>query len=48
MIDGAPAARFTQQLVDLIESGSGLDDFTVASEQALASGQSKKSESSPH
>src|SRR5260370_42178655 len=24
LIDGAPAARFTQQLVDLIESGHGL------------------------
>jgi pyruvate/2-oxoglutarate dehydrogenase complex dihydrolipoamide acyltransferase (E2) component len=35
MIDGAPAARFTQQLIDLIESGYGLDDSTVASEQAV-------------
>ena len=32
MIDGAPAARFAQQLIDLIESGYGLDDSTVASE----------------
>jgi hypothetical protein len=43
MIDGAPAARFTQQLIDLIESGYGLDDFTVESEQAVASKTSKKS-----
>src|SRR6266581_7233300 len=35
MIDGAPAARFVQQLIDLIESGYGLDDSTVASEQAV-------------
>ena len=38
MIDGAPAARFTQQLIDLIESGYGLDDSTVESEQAGAKG----------
>jgi pyruvate/2-oxoglutarate dehydrogenase complex dihydrolipoamide acyltransferase (E2) component len=46
MIDGAPAARFTQRLKDLIESGYGLPDSTVASEQAVASvtpGTSKKS-----
>jgi pyruvate/2-oxoglutarate dehydrogenase complex dihydrolipoamide acyltransferase (E2) component len=30
-IDGAPAARFTQRLKDLIESGYGLDDSTLAS-----------------
>lgn len=29
MIDGAPAARFTQQLIDLIESGYGLDDLIL-------------------
>jgi len=34
VIDGAPAARFTQRLKELIESGYGLDDSTVASEQA--------------
>jgi pyruvate/2-oxoglutarate dehydrogenase complex dihydrolipoamide acyltransferase (E2) component len=34
IIDGAPAARFTQRLKELIESGYGLDDSTVASEQA--------------
>jgi hypothetical protein len=48
MIDGAPAARFVQQLIDLIESGYGLDDPTVASEQTITPGTSKKSESSPH
>jgi pyruvate/2-oxoglutarate dehydrogenase complex dihydrolipoamide acyltransferase (E2) component len=26
VIDGAPAARFTRRLVELIESGSGLDE----------------------
>jgi pyruvate/2-oxoglutarate dehydrogenase complex dihydrolipoamide acyltransferase (E2) component len=26
IIDGAPAARFTRKLVELIESGSGLDE----------------------
>jgi len=40
MIDGAPAARFTQQLIDLIESGYGLPDSTVESEQARAEGAS--------
>ena len=43
MIDGAPAARFTGQLKDLIESGYGLGDSTVESEQAVAVGTSKKS-----
>lgn len=43
MIDGAPAARFVQQLIDLIESGYGLDDSTAASEQAEAPGTSKES-----
>ena len=33
IIDGAPAARFTQRLKELIESGYGLDDSTVESEQ---------------
>jgi pyruvate/2-oxoglutarate dehydrogenase complex dihydrolipoamide acyltransferase (E2) component len=41
MIDGAPAARFTQQLIDLIESGYGLDDSTVKSEQAEAEAATK-------
>ena len=43
IIDGAPAARFTQRLKELIESGYGLDDFKVESEQAIAPGTSKKS-----
>ncbi len=43
IIDGAPAARFTQQLIDLIESGYGLDGSTVESEQARAPGTSGKS-----
>ena len=34
IIDGAPAARFTQRLKELIESGYGLFDSTVESEQA--------------
>jgi pyruvate/2-oxoglutarate dehydrogenase complex dihydrolipoamide acyltransferase (E2) component len=42
MIDGAPAARFTQQLIDLIESGYGLDDSMVKSEQAEAEAATKK------
>jgi pyruvate/2-oxoglutarate dehydrogenase complex dihydrolipoamide acyltransferase (E2) component len=42
-IDGAPAARFTQRLKDLIESGYGLEDSPEESEQAVAVGTSKKS-----
>lgn len=38
LIDGAPAARFTQHLMDLIESGYGLGDATIESEQASAPG----------
>jgi len=38
IIDGAPAARFTQRLKDLIESGYGLPDSTVESELAVAEG----------
>ena len=45
IIDGSPAARFTGRLKELIESGYGLDDSTIESEQAIASGTSKKSES---
>ncbi len=47
-IDGAPAARFTGRLKDLIESGYGLGDSTVESEQAVAPGTFKKNESGPH
>ena len=38
IVDGAPAARFTERLKDLIESGYGLPDSTVESEQAGAKG----------
>ena len=38
IVDGAPAARFTERLKDLIESGYGLGDSTVESEQAGAKG----------
>ena len=48
LIDGAPAARFTERLKDLIESGYGLGDSTVESEQAVAPGTAKKSERGPH
>ncbi len=44
IIDGAPAARFTQRLKDLIESGYGLPDSTVELEQARAEAASMKSE----
>jgi pyruvate/2-oxoglutarate dehydrogenase complex dihydrolipoamide acyltransferase (E2) component len=47
-IDGSPAARFTGRLKDLIESGYGLGDSTVESEQAVAPGTFKKNESGPH
>jgi pyruvate/2-oxoglutarate dehydrogenase complex dihydrolipoamide acyltransferase (E2) component len=43
VIDGAPAARFTQRLKDLIESGYGLEDSTVELGQAGAPGTFKKS-----
>jgi pyruvate/2-oxoglutarate dehydrogenase complex dihydrolipoamide acyltransferase (E2) component len=39
-IDGAPAARFTQRLKELIESGYGLFASTVESEQARVEGAS--------
>ena len=45
IVDGAPAARFTARLKDLIESGNCLDDSTIESEKAVAPGTSKKSES---
>ena len=40
----APVARFTQRLKDPIESGSGLFDSTVGSEQARAEAASMKIE----
>ena len=42
IIDGAPAARFTQRLKDLIESGYGLDNSTVVSESAGAQAAAQK------
>ena len=35
VIDGAPAARFTERLKELIESGYGLFDSTIELEQAI-------------
>jgi hypothetical protein len=37
IVDGAPAARFTERSKELIESGYGLDDFRVESEAATHS-----------
>ena len=45
IIDGAPAARFTGRLKELIESGYGLNDPTVESEQTIAAETSKKASS---
>jgi pyruvate/2-oxoglutarate dehydrogenase complex dihydrolipoamide acyltransferase (E2) component len=42
IIDGAPAARFTERLKELIESGYGLDDSTVELEKAVAPGTSRR------
>jgi pyruvate/2-oxoglutarate dehydrogenase complex dihydrolipoamide acyltransferase (E2) component len=42
IIDGAPAARFTERLKDLIESGYGLPDSTIESEQAGAEAAAQK------
>jgi pyruvate/2-oxoglutarate dehydrogenase complex dihydrolipoamide acyltransferase (E2) component len=42
IIDGAPAARFTQRLKDLIESGYGLFDSTEEKEQAGAEAAAQK------
>ena len=43
IVDGAPAARFTERLKELIESGYGLDDPKVESEQAITPETSRKS-----
>ena len=43
IIDGAPAARSTARLKELIESGYGLGDSTVELELVVAPGTSKKS-----
>jgi hypothetical protein len=42
VIDGAPAARFSQRLKELIEGGYGLPDSTLASEQAREDAAAKK------
>ena len=42
IIDGAPAARFTERLKELIESSYGLPDSTVEPELAGAEGASKQ------
>jgi pyruvate/2-oxoglutarate dehydrogenase complex dihydrolipoamide acyltransferase (E2) component len=42
IIDGAPAARFTQQLKELIESGYGLDNSSEEKEQAGAEAAAQK------
>ena len=42
IIDGAPAARFTQRLKELIEGGYGLPDSTVESEHAGAEAAAQK------
>jgi len=42
-IDGAPAARFTERLKELIESGYGLFDSTGESEQAITPETSRES-----
>jgi pyruvate/2-oxoglutarate dehydrogenase complex dihydrolipoamide acyltransferase (E2) component len=44
IVDGAPAARFTGRLKELIESGYGLPDSTVESEQAGAEAATMKRE----
>ena len=42
IIDGAPAARFTTRLKELIESGYGLPDSTIEPEQARVEAAAQK------
>jgi pyruvate/2-oxoglutarate dehydrogenase complex dihydrolipoamide acyltransferase (E2) component len=42
IIDGAPAARFTERLKELIESGYGLDESAVAPEPVGAEAATQK------
>ena len=42
LVDGAPAARFTQRLKELIESGYGLSDYISDQENAAAGGRPQK------
>jgi len=44
IVDGAPAARFTERLKELMESGYGLVDSTVALESAGADGKLRTSQ----
>ncbi|WIG61012.1 MAG: hypothetical protein OJF49_003760 [Ktedonobacterales bacterium] len=48
IVDGAPAARFTQRLKELIESGYGLSEATGEMERAKAEGVSKQPTSSSY
>ncbi len=48
LIDGAPAARFTERLKELIESGYGLGDSTAESESAGADGASTQTVEATH
>jgi pyruvate/2-oxoglutarate dehydrogenase complex dihydrolipoamide acyltransferase (E2) component len=48
IIDGAPAARFTQRLKELIEGGYGLDDSMIASEQVRAEAAAQKQSRATH
>jgi pyruvate/2-oxoglutarate dehydrogenase complex dihydrolipoamide acyltransferase (E2) component len=48
IVDGAPAARFTQRLKELIESGYGLGNATVESERAGARGASQRDAEATH
>lgn len=42
LVDGAPAARFTRRLKELIESGYGMSDVIAESEQARGEGASQQ------
>ena len=48
VVDGAPAARFTRRLKELIESGYGLREFKVASEWAGAEDATKQTVTAAH
>jgi pyruvate/2-oxoglutarate dehydrogenase complex dihydrolipoamide acyltransferase (E2) component len=44
LVDGAPAARFTQRLKELVESGYGLSDLAQACVEALDRGRAREDE----
>ncbi len=48
VVDGAPAARFTRRLKELIESGYGLDEFEAASERTGAEAARKQMVAAAH